>query len=273
MKYKVITNKTATWLTYLGEKRMKFFTTEDAMQFFNGSQKQRVTEFLNDMVERELAIRIKRGLYALVPFDQRAGEYYPDLHATGAHLAGNSGYYIGYYSALQIHSLTTQPSDTERVVINKRIIPSIQEFHNNQFQFIYHKPHHFFGTTKRWVDDDNRIICSDLEKTIIDCLFQPQYAGGIVEIAKSIHQVSNKLNYKILLEYIKKFKSQAVIKRFGFLVELFELDVPIITQLQEIKTISYVALDPTHEKAGKMNSRWSVYINVDLETIKQAPFT
>ncbi len=61
------------------------------------------------------------------------------------------------------------------------------------FQFIYHNEKHFFGTKKIWIDNFNKVVCSDLEKTIIDCLFKPDYAGGIVEIARAIYIFRDKI--------------------------------------------------------------------------------
>lgn len=100
-------------------------------------------------------------------------------------------YYIGYYSALQLHQLITQPSLKEQVVVAKQLT----------FQFIYHNPTHFFGYKNMWVDNFNKVPCSDLEKTIIDCLFEPAYAGGIVEIAKALHKSKTELQYDKLLTY------------------------------------------------------------------------
>ena len=37
-----------------------------------------------------------------------------------------------------------------------------------------------------WIDNFNKVLCSDLEKTFLDCLFKPDYAGGIVEVARAI---------------------------------------------------------------------------------------
>ncbi len=273
MKNKVITEKTAKWLTYLNDAKKQFFTSKDTAMFLNNPSKQVVNKFLADLIERGLALRIKRGLFVQVPYDVQASDFFPNWHATGAYLAGNDNYYIGYYSALQMHNLTTQPSLIEQVVVNKRILPALQEIHDVKFQFIYHNEQHFFGLKKKWADNYNKIVCSDLEKTIIDCLYKPDYAAGIVEIAKAIHRSYEKINYDLLLKYMKDFGSQAVIKRFGYLVELYELDLPIINELQAIITPSLVVLDTVHPKEGKINSRWRLYINTDVETILQAPFS
>ena len=112
-----------------------------------------------------------------------------------------------------------------------------------------------------------------MEKTFIDCLFKPEYAGGIVEVARAIYLSKKNINYDTLLEYAKKFDSQAVIKRLGFLLELLEIQTPIITELQQLKTASYVVLDTELPKIGKRTSRWSIQQNLETETIKSAIYT
>ncbi|MDD4604535.1 MAG: hypothetical protein PHF97_12130 [Bacteroidales bacterium] len=124
-----------------------------------------------------------------------------------------------------------------------------------------------------WIDNFTQVQCSDLEKTIIDCLFRPEYAGGIVEIAKALEASKNKIDFNNLLVYATRFKSQAVIKRLGFLLELFEIHTGIIEDLQSKKTASYVLLDPGLLWTGRMRSRWSIRQNVESETIKSAIFT
>jgi predicted transcriptional regulator of viral defense system len=117
------------------------------------------------------------------------------------------------------------------------------------------------------------VLCSDLEKTIIDCLFKPDYAGGIVEVAKAIYISKDKINYNTLLEYAIKFDSQAVIKRLGFLLETLDISNKITEELQQLKTVSYVVLDTELPKVGKRISRWSIQQNLETDTIKSAIYT
>ncbi|HLM61200.1 MAG TPA: hypothetical protein VK308_10370, partial [Pyrinomonadaceae bacterium] len=102
------------------------------------------------------------------------------------------------------------------------------------------------------------------------CLFKPEYAGGIVEIAKAIYISRDKIKFNKLLDYAFKFDSQAVVKRLGFLLETLGIGREIIDELQKIKTASYVALDTELPKTGRRISRWSVQQNLDPETIKYA---
>ncbi|MGB4847996.1 MAG: hypothetical protein WBP41_08775 [Saprospiraceae bacterium] len=117
------------------------------------------------------------------------------------------------------------------------------------------------------------MLCSDLEKTFIDCLFKPDYAGGIVEVARALHVSKEKINFDLLLDYAKKFDSQAIIKRLGFLLETLEIKTKILDDLQKLKTRSYVLLDTELPKTGKRISRWSIQQNVETETITSAIYT
>jgi predicted transcriptional regulator of viral defense system len=225
------------------------------------------------MTKRGLLMRLKDGLYHLIPYEADAASFMPNWHLLAEHLVKDANHYIGYYSALEIHSLITQPSLKEQIVVSKQIRPTALKIKEVPFQFIYHNNKHFFGAKKIWIDNFNRVMCSDLEKTIVDCLFKPEYAGGIVEVAKAIHTSREKIKYPILLDYVKRFDSQAVIKRLGFLLETLEINTRIIKDLQHLKTGSYVVLDTELPRMGRRFQRWSIQQNLDLETIKSAIYT
>lgn len=246
------------------------FSIDMAYQLLPGSNKDAVKRLLSDMAKRGLLMRVKEGLYYIIPFEQDPETFMPDWHLLSQYLVGDAEYYVGYFSALQIHSLTSQPQLKEQIVVNKQIKPSTFLVKNIPFQFIYHNEGHFFGNKKAWIDSFNKVQCSDLEKTFIDCLFKPQYAGGITEIAKAIHKAKEKIDYNRLLDYAIRFNSQAVIKRLGFLLELLEIENSVIENLQKLRTNSFVALDPSHPKEGKTIFRWAIQQNIDSNSIRSS---
>ena len=232
-----------------------------------------IRELLSDMTKRGLLMRLKEGVYYIIPYEKNAESFMPDWHLVAEHLVNDAKYYIGYYSALQIHNLITQPSLKEQIVVSKQVRPSEIKIKEVPFQFIYHNEKHFFGSKKIWIDSFHKVLCSDLEKTFIDCLFKPDYAGGIVEVARAIYTSKDKIKYDTLLGYTKQFESQAVIKRLGFLLETLNINTHIIQELQQMKTASYVLLDTELPKTGKRISRWSIQQNLEIETIKSAIYT
>ncbi len=273
MKYKNISTQSAKLLSYFNDNNSSCFGYSDAFKALPNSKEGAVRELLSDMTKRGLLMRLKEGVYYIIPYEQDAGSFMPDWHIAAECMVKDAQYYIGYYSALQIHNLITQPSLKEQIVVSHQIRPSQIKIKNVSFQFIYHNEKHFFGVKKMWVDDFNKVNCSDLEKTFIDCLFKPDYAGGLVEVAKAIYASRDKIRFDFLLNYAQKFGSQAVIKRLGFLLETLEIDTPIIGELQSLKTSSYIIADTELPKEGKRLSKWSIQQNIDTKTIKSAFYT
>lgn len=273
MKDKFISTQSNALLSYFNGQNKACFDYTQAFKALPGSKESAVRELLSDMTKRGLLMRLKEGIYYIIPYEQNAETFMPDWHLIAEHLVKDAQHYIGYYSALQIHNLITQPSLKQQIVVSKQLRPSEIKIKNIPFQFIYHNNEHFFGAKKIWIDNFNKVLCSDLEKTFIDCLFKPNYAGGLVEIARAIYISKDKIKFDTLLDYAKKFNSQAVIKRLGFLLETLKIDNYIIDKLQNLKTASYVVADTELPKTGKRISRWSIQQNIETETIKSAIYT
>jgi predicted transcriptional regulator of viral defense system len=267
IKDKIFSYSVAFLLDKVTEQNKKCFSINEAYSLFPNSAKDNVRRMLSNMTKRGLLMRIKEGMYYIIPFEQNPETFMPDWHLLPQYLVGEAEYYIGYFSALQIHSLTTQPNLKEQIVVNKQVKPSTLFVKKIPFQFIYHNEKHFFGNKKMWIDSFNRVQCSDLEKTIIDCLFKPEYACGITEIAKAIYKIKDKIDYSKILQYVKYFDSQAIIKRLGFLFELLKIKHSAIDELQKLRTKSIVLLEPSYPKEGKTISRWAIQQNIDTESI------
>ena len=274
MNTKNISNISAQLLNHFNQKGQTCFGVEEVCRLFPNKPRNTILQLLSKMKKRGLLMRIRGGMYYIIPYEKDAATFMPDWHVLAKYLVKDTEYYIGYYSALQIHNLITQPSLSEQIVVAEQICPSLIKIKETPFQFIYHNEDHFFGFKKVWIDDYNKVIVSDLEKTIIDCLFKPNYADGIVEIAKAIFMTKEKIDFDKLYSYAFQFKSQAVMKRLGYLLELLEINHPIIDLLQQqINKNSYVILDTELPREGKRLKRWAIQQNLDSETIKSAIYT
>lgn len=273
MRNKYISKQSNELLSYLNEQHLVCFNFAMAQKALPNSKAGAIRELLSDMTKRGLLMRLKDGIYHVIPYEANAETFMPDWHLIAEYIVNDAQYYIGYYSALQIHNLITQPSLKEQIVVSKQLRPSESKIKDVPFQFIYHNEKHFFGAKKMWIDSFHKVWGSDLEKTFIDCLFKPSYAGGIVEVARAIYVSKDKIKFDTLLEYAKKFNSQAVIKRLGFLIELLEIKTNMLDELQKLKTASYILLDTELPRTGKYNTRWSILQNLETETIKSAIYT
>lgn len=270
---KNISFQSSALLKYMAKHKKRCFEISDAKEALPDSLGNTLVKLLSDMVSRGLLMRLKQGVYCVIPYEEDPEHYMPEWHIIPEYLISGGEYYIGYYSAMEIHNLITQPSLKEQVVVSKQVKPSIQKVKDVTFQFIYHNEKHFFGFKKKWINSFDKVWCSDLEKTLVDCLYKPDYAGGIVEVARGLYKSKDDISFDKLLEYVITFDTQVVIKRLGFLLELLEIENDIITELQKLKTSSYTVLDTELPKSGKMHSRWSIQQNLDTETIRSALYT
>ncbi len=158
MKPKTISSQSAKLLAYFINKEQSFFTLSEAQTALSAEIKSgAIRELTSSMVKRGLLLRLKNGLYHIIPYEKEPDLYFPNWHLVASQLVKNRHYYIGYYSALEIHGLITQPSLVEQIVVDKQIKPSIKNIFDVNFQFIYHNDKHFFGTKSQWIDNFNKV--------------------------------------------------------------------------------------------------------------------
>lgn len=272
---KVINKTAAILLQGLYREGLEFFDIKAAAHILDDRNETSVRRLLSDMVKHGLVMRLREGLYTIIPYNCEPESYFPNWHVVAHYLVGDTPYYIGYYSALALHDLTVQPTFWEQIVVAKPVRPTTQIIQGFPFKFITHAGHHFFGLSKHWVEQGTfRIQCSDLEKTLIDCAFKPDYAGGVSELSRALYKSRSVLNSEKMLDYTHRFGSDAVIRRLGFLLEALDILPELSRALKEqiSKPASYVALDTALPKTGQMYSRWGIIQNLDLATIQSVNF-
>lgn len=260
---KNISFRSGELLKNLNLENKSFFTIKDAQEILQNFEKSSIRELLSDMTKRGLIMRIKDGLYNVIPYEINT-EYFPNWHLVADKLVQNEEYYIGFYSALDLHGLITQPSLIEYIVSKKQFIPKKQIIKNIRIEYIKYNDQHFFGFEKTWIDNFNKVWCSDLEKTIIDCLYKPHYGSGITETVKAIYKSKSKLDTDKLKMYLDKFNAQVVFKRLGYILENFSEFDHLLDHIKNKISDAYTYLDPSYPKKGKSYSRWKIIDNVNI---------
>jgi len=264
---KHISYRSAEFLDALSNRKQDFFTLKEAVEILSGKDYVTVSKLLSDMAKRGLIMRIKDGLYHRIPYERQPDQYFPNWHLTAEAMAQPKEYYIGFYSALDIHGLITQPAMTEQVVTWERVKPKTQQVKNVRFEFITLSKKRFFGYKKHWIDDFRKVYCSDLEKTFLDCLYKPDYAGGITEITKALYKSKEKLQPTRFQDYLEKFNTQVVYKRLGFIISTLELYPELQKFIAGKISSSYAPLDPSLDKHGHYSSKWGIIDNIDFKTV------
>ena len=264
---KTLGPQAAELLAVLHEKRRTIFTVGD-VQEVTGLGSKSTRNFVGKLVRRGVATRLKPGLFILVPFELgREREYLGNPYLVARALAGGRDYYLSHASAMDAHRMVTQPQLV--VYVTSPLPLRGRTILGTEFHFVRCKPEHLFGVAEHWVDKTEKVVVSDLERTIIDGLKQPEYCGGIVEVAKGYWMRRSDMNIRRLVDYALRLDVGAVIRRLGFLLETCSVDEPAaLERLRARLTAAYHLLDPTLPAEGRRVARWRLRLNVSPEELE-----
>jgi predicted transcriptional regulator of viral defense system len=220
------------------------------------------------LVNRGLATRLKPGLFILVPFELgREREYLGNPFVVARELADAPEYYVSHASAMDLHQMVTQPQLAVFVTSPKAVRP--RTVLGTEFRFVRCKRQDMFGIAELWATKTERVRASDLERTVIDGLKQPEHCGGLTEVAKGFWMRRDAIAVPKLVDYALRLGVGAVVRRLGFLLETFDTEAPAeIERLRAALTLTYAPLDPLMPAEGPWHARWRVRVNVEPDELR-----
>src|SRR3989338_687594 len=253
---KGIGKKSAFLLSTLAEQNKNLFTVDEAVPILK-ENKLSITKLLHDLVENGWLNRVSKGKYLILPLEAGAEPKYTEHEFVLASVLTHD-YYISYWSALNYYGLTEQVPKTVFIATNKQ--RSERKMMSLTFKFVTLKKTKFFGYKKIQINS-HPVNIAEKEKAIIDCLDQPRYCGGIVEVIKAIDEARDELDFTKLIFYAQKMKNSSAVSRLGYILELLNLKA-------EIKPGKYyVFLDPISKKKGTYCKLWKIIENLSKEEL------
>lgn len=261
--YKILGPVSSRLITTLSDSKKNVFSSVEAVRILKADSK-KVKKLLHDLIEKGWIRRIEKGKYFLIPLTVDVTEPYTENQFLIASKLVYP-YYIGFWNMLHYYGYTEQLTNTIFIASSKR--KKNFSLLGINYKFVKISLKKMFGITEIEVDSMT-VRVSDKEKTLIDCLDHPEYCGGITEVAKGIWTARDEVNFEKILNYAQKIGNSAVAKRFGYLLEILDLDKKIsISSLLKIVKNGYSSLDPLLPKKGKYNSRWNLIVNIPREEL------
>jgi len=264
---KTLGSQAARLVTTLHERGRAVFRLDDVRKI-TGLSEASARSFVRKLVDRGVATRLKPGLFVLVPFELgRERQYLGSPLVVAREIMNGADYYLSHATAMEIHGMLTQPQLIVTVSTPKprRSVSTL----GLQFRFVRCQRRHLFGLAEHWVTKQQQVRVSDPERTIIDGLKQPEYCGGLTEVAKGLWMRRLDLKVDTLVRYAKRIRVGAVLRRLGFLLETYEMvGAPDLERLRTGLTATYVRLDPTLPAEGKRLRRWRLQLNVGPDELR-----
>lgn len=258
-------------VTTLYSRNRPIFHFQEAAEILGG--RAAASKVLSQLINNGIVTRLKSGTFRLVPFELGFEREYlgnPYIVARELILGGHKGtkeeYYLSYGSAFDLHQMVTQPQLI--VYVSSPRMMRSQTIQGTEFRFVRCKTDDLFGITEIWIDKNEKVRVSDLERTLLDGLRQPAYCGGFSEVAKGFSIKHQAIDPQRIIDYAVKLDVGAVIRRLGYLMELYQIGSRIHWQFLQTKlTSTYQLLDPELPAEGPHIAKWRLRLNIPQEEL------
>jgi predicted transcriptional regulator of viral defense system len=252
----------------LYESNKLIFIPKD-VEDITGLKGKHLYRFIQQLINREVILRLRQGKYFIIPQEiGRESKYIGNWYLVAREIANSHLYYISHYSAMDLHNMLTQPLMKIYITSPKQERRKRRTIGNVPFEFIYQKREKIWGVQEIWITNTEKARVSELERTILDCLSKPKYSGGILEVVKGIGIQKEKINFSKLLDYIKKFNSNVVAKRMGYILEALRIgDANFINELKRYINNKYYILDPILTKNDSFKNDWKLIANISKDEL------
>lgn len=239
-----ISRRESQLITDIKKREMVIFTPTDTRRFLDISEVN-ARRIIQNMNNKDLIRRVERGKYILT---ETLNEL--DVYEIVSEIFKPS--YIAFWSALHFHSMTDQVPRTVFMATTRR--KRALHLQGQTIRYVTIKEKMLFGYERL-----EKVVVSDPEKTVIDCLRHPEYSGGIPHIYRAL---SKDLDPERLVEYCTRTGSSAIASRLGYMLEKKKINF----KKDELKCMvsTYTKLDQEYEPSDP-DPEWKLYVNRDLK--------
>jgi predicted transcriptional regulator of viral defense system len=259
-------------LLALTERGQRETTRQEIVELLGGSPK--VADHVIESLRRKGWLeRATWGEYLVIPPEQGpAALGNSNLLALASRIA--NPYYIGFGTAAAHYGLTTQHRNVIFVVTPER--RRARDVGESRVRIVNLSKNKFFGFEP--VDVlDYKVMISDREKTALDCIDRPALAGGVGETATILATASRRFDWPQAAVYLEKIGSGALARRFGWLADYVQADVPPavrdrVLALAARSRKTWLGPDPARAPAAEgaigYDETWRLFVNVKREELQ-----
>ncbi len=209
-------------------------------------------------------LRIRRGLYAVVPEGISPGSHQVDPYLLGAHMTDDA--VLAYHSALQFHG--------KAYSVHRRF-PYLSRHPRRPFKF---RGQEFTATVfaKALRADQaelfeveshrhagGQVRVTNLERTMVDVLVRPDLSGGWEEVWRSLESVEY-FNLDRVTDYVLMLRSATAVAKVGFFLEQHRealmVDETRLRVLRKHIPKQPCYLDRSRRRSGRLVSSWRLVV-------------
>ena len=164
---------------------------------------------------------------------------------------------ISHWTAMHYHQITQQtPNTIFSITPSQSRTP--QKF-KKQYHYKQVMKQRFFGFQKYWIEN-MRVNITDLEKTLLDSLSNPELCGGFPEVYNAFKLAKERIDIDKIIQYALKIDT-ATVKRLGWILEDLDIANKKLKKIQRHPIKGFRKLDPMGPNKGKYDHTWMLVLN------------
>jgi len=255
-------------IMHLEWEKQPVVTIEQAMDVL-GCSYDHARQVLHRLARRRWLAPITPGTYELIPAER--GEHaFPNTNPLFIGSTLVTPYYFSFATAAFFHGLSTQAAATVYIATTVRKKRRLLTVRGKAYRLVVQPAHKFFGAVE--VDAyGTRVMMAEPEKTVVDSLDRPAYAGDVPEVAAMLWRGQGRLDWERLANYALRVRSQALVQRLGYLADLLQLpwERPARTRLLDTvgKSTPYLGRPSRWGTGGEYDATWHIVDNVPRQEL------
>ena len=246
------------------------FTREEFRQSIGGGIKSENTlkNILAHHLKQGHIVRIKRGLFASIPYGADPVSFPINPFLIASHLAQDS--VIAYHAALSFYGTVYSSSYRITYLTHTKTKPL-------QFRDMVYQPSYFpsgliaQGKSHIYVNQEESqgmdICVTSKERTFIDVLDRPLLSGGWEEVWRSLAMM-NYLNIDHVIDYVKLLGVAMTAAKVGFYLEQRKLELGVtnkqLKELQQYRPKSACYLEINKRNLCQLVPQWNLLVPAAL---------
>ncbi len=211
-------------------------------------------------LKKHRLIRVRRGLYAAIPPGEQPASYPLDGYSIAAKLTDDA--VLAYHTALELHGVAYSDFSELTYLSAKRIPPFSYQQHRFKAIVVNTALLQLEGIVELQRQGTTLRVTS-LERTLVDVLNHPEWAGGWEEVWRSLEAIAS-FDTAQVVDYTLRLNNATLAAKVGFyleqLPEVLKVDEAYLQQLEDHRPHSPHYLERTKRSHGKLIKRWNLII-------------
>jgi predicted transcriptional regulator of viral defense system len=209
-------------------------------------------------------LRVRRGLYIVVPRGQVPGDVVIDPFVLASHITPDA--VVAYHGALQFYGKAHSLSRTIPFLTCTKAKPAV--FRDIEFMPVPVPPPlralpDLGGGVVEKTRDGATARVTTLERTLVDVLDAPRHGGGWEEIWRSLESIEF-FDLDAVIDYVVNLHSSVTVAKVGFYLEQHREELMVedhyLERLREQAPHRPMYLERGKREPGKLLSRWNLVV-------------